>query len=235
MRRTDRLFEILQMFRDGRLLTGRIIADRLEVSLRTVYRDIDTLVASGIPIEGARGMGYLLRAPIFLPPLTLTPAEVRSLHLGVEIVRQVGDPELADAAGRLLGKIEAVLPAGRGLLDPLRAIAVHAARAARGVAHLPALRDAVGERRVMSIDYEGLSGDTTRREIRPLQTEFWGQVWTCTAWCELRGGFRVFRVDRIARCRETGRTFAPEAGRTYSDYLARLASSPGCLDDGAGG
>lgn len=112
MRRTDRLFELLQLFRDGRTRRGRELAQKLEVSLRTIYRDIDTLVASGAPIEGELGVGYLLRAPIFLPLLTLTETELEALHLGVALVERSGDASLADAAMRPRAKIDAVLPQG---------------------------------------------------------------------------------------------------------------------------
>lgn len=222
MRRTDRLFEILQLFRGGRLLLGRDIADRLEVSLRTVYRDIETLVASGIPIDGERGVGYVLREPIFLPPMTLTSEELRALHLGVEVVRQTGDAELAGAAERLVGKIAAVLPSDRRTLRPLQDLAVYASIAAVPCEQLGALRRAVAERRVVEIGYRSADGALTVRRIRPLQTEYWGRVWTCPAWCELRDAFRVFRVDRVEACAETGDTFALEPGRTYADYLATL-------------
>lgn len=229
MRRTDRLFEILQLFRGGRLLLGRDIAERLEVSLRTVYRDIDTLVASGVPIEGERGVGYILREPIFLPPVTLTPEELRALHLGVEIVRQTGDAELAAAAERLVGKVAAVLPSDRRALRPLQDLAVYASLAAAPCPQLGALRCAVAERHVVEIAYRGPDGSLTERRVRPLQTEYWGRVWTCPAWCELRGAFRVFRVDRVEACVETGDVFALEPGRTYADYLASLR-----LDEKAG-
>jgi predicted DNA-binding transcriptional regulator YafY len=222
MRRTDRLFEILQLFRGGRLLLGRDIAERLEVSLRTVYRDIETLVASGVPIEGERGVGYVLREPVFLPPMTLTPEELRALHLGVEVVRQTGDAELAGAAERLVGKIAAVLPSDRRALRPLQDLAVYASIAAAPCEQLGLLRRAVAERRVVEIGYRGPDGALTERRIRPLQTEYWGRVWTCPAWCELRNAFRVFRVDRVEACAETGDTFALEPGRTYADYLATL-------------
>lgn len=222
MRRTDRLFEILQLFRSGRLLLGREIAARLEVSLRTVYRDIESLIASGVPIEGERGVGYVLREPIFLPPMTLTLEELRALHLGVEVVRQTGDAELAGAAERLVGKIGAVLPSDRRALRPLQDITVYASIAAAPCGQLGALRRAVAERRVVEIGYRSPDGTMTGRRIRPLQTEYWGRVWTCPAWCELRDAFRVFRVDRVEACAETDDTFALEPGRTYADYLATL-------------
>ncbi|MHA1545135.1 MAG: helix-turn-helix transcriptional regulator, partial [Alphaproteobacteria bacterium] len=125
MRRTDRLFEIVQLFRGGRLWRGGDIATRLEVSLRTIYRDIDTLVASGVPIEGARGVGYILREPIFLPPLTLTTTELEALQLGMEMVRKMSDADLAEAAARLLTKIDAVLPGDRRGRDFLKSLSVY--------------------------------------------------------------------------------------------------------------
>jgi predicted DNA-binding transcriptional regulator YafY len=222
MRRTDRLFEILQLFRSGRLLLGRDIAERLEVLLRTVYRDIETLVASGIPIEGERGVGYVLREPVFLLPMTLTPEELRPLYLGVEVVRQTGDAELAGAAERLVGKIAGVLLSDRRTLRPLQDLAVYASVAAAPCEQLGELRRAVAERRVVEIGYRGPDGPLTERRIHPLQTEYWGRVWTCPAWCELRGAFRVFRVDRVEACTETGDTSALEPGGTYADYLATL-------------
>lgn len=227
MRRTDRLFEILQLFRSGRLLLGRDIAERLEVSVRTVYRDIETLVASGIPIEGERGVGYLLREPVFLPPLTLTPEELRALHMGVEVVRQVSDPALARAAEGLLGKIAAVLPAGREAQSAEGNVAVytalHAAAAAAAGRQLGAMRRAVHDRQVLDIVYQRLDGTRSCRRVRPLQVEYWGHVWTCLAWCEQRDAFRLFRIDRIEACAPTGERFAREAGKTYPDYLAAVA------------
>ncbi len=222
MRRTDRLFEILQLFRGGRLLLGRDIAERLEVSLRTVYRDIETLVASGVPIEGERGVGYVLREPIFLPPLTLTAEELRALHLGAEIVRQTADAALAASAERLLGKIAVVLPSDRQALRPLQDLAVYASLATAPCEQLSTLRLAVAERRVVEIGYRNPAGSLTKRRIRPLQTEYWGRVWTCPAWCELRSAFRVFRVDRIENCADTGEVFMIEPGQSYADYLATL-------------
>ena len=222
MRRTDRLFEILQLFRSGGLLLGREIAERLEVSLRTVYRDIDTLVASGIPIEGERGVGYMIREPIFLPPLALTLEEFRALSLGVEVLRQTSDLELADASERLLAKIDAVSTAQTRDRDVLREITVYAAQFVTPSVFLPQVRRAVAERQVVEIDYHSLQGERSNRTIWPLQTEFWGRVWTCPAWCELRQAFRVFRVDRIESCQPAGRVFPDEDGRRYADYLATL-------------
>ncbi|MFM7445695.1 MAG: helix-turn-helix transcriptional regulator, partial [Tabrizicola sp.] len=103
MRRTDRLFDLIQILRDGRLHTARDMADRLEVSTRTLWRDMATLIASGLPVEGERGVGYILREPVTLPPLTLTSDEVQALTLGLQLVTRGADPSLTRAAESLLG------------------------------------------------------------------------------------------------------------------------------------
>ncbi|HHG91149.1 MAG TPA: YafY family transcriptional regulator [Devosia sp.] len=222
MRRTDRLFEILQIFRGGKLCRGRDIAEKLEVSLRTIYRDIDTLVASGIPIEGERGVGYILREPIFLPPLALAHNELAALQLGMEVVLQAADSDLQEAARQLLVKIDAVVPGDRRGADHLRGISIYVAQPGRKPRYLADLRRAVGEKNLVEIDYVSLGDEVSSRRIRPLQCEYWGTAWTCTAWCEMRNDFRVFRIDRISGYRETGAVFTPESGKTYKDYLARF-------------
>lgn len=224
MRRTDRLFELIQLLGDGRLWRARDLAARVEVCLRTIYRDIESLVASGIPIEGERGVGYVLRDPVFLPPLTLTASELLALHFGMAVVGRAGDPALAEAAERLKRKVDAVLPRDRRGFDHLAGIAVHSPAPAGAYALLPVVRDAIRARRVLAVEYERLDDVTTVRCIRPLHLEFWGRVWTCTAWCELRDDFRVFRVDRLTCCTDAGRAFRDEPGRTYGDFLAHMAA-----------
>ncbi len=113
MRRTDRLFDLIQILRDGRLHRASDLAEHMEVSVRTIYRDMDTLVASGIPVEGERGVGYILRAPVFMPPMALTQVELEALHLGAALVRQTADAELQDAATRVLTKVD------QGMPDPM--------------------------------------------------------------------------------------------------------------------
>ena len=223
MRRTDRLFELMLLFRSGHLWRGRELADRLEVSLRTIYRDIDTLAASGVPIEGERGVGYILRAPIFLPPLTLSMLELEALHLGMAVVEQAGDPDLAAAASRLQTKIDAVLPQDRTHPHtPMAHIAAYLRDVGSALQHLPALRGAVKQKRVVRIHYRRLDEVQSRRTVRPLHLEYWGKVWTCTCWCALREDFRVFRVDRIQDCAATGETFRDEPGKTLADYMQRF-------------
>jgi predicted DNA-binding transcriptional regulator YafY len=219
MARADRLAEIVEIVRDGRLHTARDLAKALEVSERTIYRDMDTLVASGVPIEGERGVGYLLREPVFLPPLALTLAELEALSLGMAIVREAADPELQDAAGTLLTKVEGHASIRRRS-PKAWGFGVYAFEQAQpGFAHMPLLRRAIREKLVLTLAYRALDDVESIRDIRPLQTEYWGRVWTCSAWCESRNAFRVFRIDRIENCVEAGRRFLDEPGKMLEDYL----------------
>lgn len=223
MRRTDRLFELIQILRDGRLHRGKDLAERLEISLRTLYRDMDTLVASGIPVEGERGLGYMMTAPITLPPLNLTLTELEALHLGLSVVSKAADEELQRAAQTLSDKVDAVLPEDRAAPATGWGFAVYPfAEAARGFVHMAPLRAAIRSRRVVEITYAALDKAETRRRVRPLQMEYWGRVWTLTTWCELRHDFRVFRVDRIRTLDVTFDTFEEEPGKTLADYLEQV-------------
>ncbi|MCG6885024.1 MAG: YafY family transcriptional regulator [Silicimonas sp.] len=227
MRRTDRLFELIQILRDGRLHRGQDMADRLGVSVRTLYRDMDTIIASGIPVEGERGLGYMMTAPITLPPLNLSLAELEALHLGLAVVSKAADEELQLAAQTLSEKVDAVLPEDRAAPASGWGFAVYPfAEAARGFVHMAPLRAAIRSRRKVDITYQAPDKDETRRTVRPLQMEYWGRVWTFTGWCELRNDFRVFRVDRIRTLDIGFETFDEEPGKTLADYLDRMQPVP---------
>ncbi|MBO9410540.1 MULTISPECIES: YafY family protein [unclassified Ruegeria] len=219
MRRTDRLFDIIQILRDGKLHRAQDIADRLEVSVRTIYRDMDTLVASGVPVEGERGVGYMVREQITLPPVNLTPAELEALNLGMAIVAQAADPELKAAAETLADKIDAVLPTQVVAEADTWKFAVYPfADAARGLAHMAPIRAAIKSRQKLHLNYRRIDGLLTERTIRPLHMEYWGRVWTLTAWCELRDSFRVFRIDLIEAIRPLPELFIDEPGKRLSDF-----------------
>ncbi|MEM6659029.1 MAG: YafY family protein [Pseudomonadota bacterium] len=219
MRRTDRLFDIIQILRDGKLHRAQDIADRLEVSVRTIYRDMDTLSASGVPVEGERGVGYMVREQITLPPLNLTTAELEALNLGMAIVAQAADPDLKLAAETLAEKIDAVLPTQVIAEADAWKFAVYPfADAARGLAHMAPIRTAIKSRQKLRLTYRRIDGVLTDRVIRPLHMEYWGRVWTLTAWCELRAGFRVFRVDLIETVLPLPELFADEPGKRLCDY-----------------
>ncbi|MEM1003954.1 MAG: YafY family protein [Pseudomonadota bacterium] len=219
MRRTDRLFDIIQILRDGKLHRAQDIADRLEVSVRTIYRDMDTLSASGVPVEGERGVGYMVREQITLPPLNLTTAELEALNLGMAIVAQAADPDLKLAAETLAEKIDAVLPTQVIAEADAWKFAVYPfADAARGLAHMAPIRTAIKSRQKLRLTYRRIDGVLTDRVIRPLHMEYWGRVWTLTTWCELRAGFRVFRVDLIETVLPLPELFADEPGKRLCDY-----------------
>jgi predicted DNA-binding transcriptional regulator YafY len=218
MRRTDRLFDLIQILRDGRLHTARTMADTLEVSTRTIWRDMATLIASGLPVEGERGLGYMLREPISLPPLTLTPEEVQALSLGLQLVTQGADPSLTGAAGSLTAKIAAVLPDRLMTGAGTETWVFPGAEALAAARHLPALRRAIRLRERVALTYASSAGVRSARQVRPLVLEFWGRVWTLAAWCETRQDFRSFRVDRIDSLRPTGDTFPDAPGTTLADW-----------------
>ncbi len=199
MRRADRLFQIVQLLRGGKLLTARQLAGRLEVSPRTIYRDIAELIGVGVPIEGAAGLGYMMRAGYDLPPLMFTADEMVALVAGVQMVRAWGGPRLAASAEDALARIEAVLP--HRLAARADRVGIRAFRPPGSedmAAGLDALEAACNSRTRLALAYEDAEGARTRRVVRPLAVIFWGRVWTLAAWCELRSDFRVFRLDRIA-------------------------------------
>ncbi len=222
MRRADRLFAIIQLMRRNKLVRARDLAQKLEISERTVYRDIQDLVASGVPIEGEAGVGYVLKGGFDLPPLMFTEEEIEALVLGVRIVRSWADAGLAEAADDVLAKVEAVLPARlRAYMKetPLDAPQHHWAEPVS--VDLAALRRAVRERLKLAFAYRDRDGSETHRTVRPLLISFFGPVWTLTGWCELRNDFRSFRLDRVSDLELRDEVFRPEPGRTLHDYLRR--------------
>jgi len=218
MPRSDRLFDMIQLLRDGRLHRASEIADTLGVSERTIWRDMATLMASGMPIEGERGVGYVLRVPQTLPPLMLHAGELEALRRGLHLVAEGEDATLARAARSLAAKIAAVVPAPISDGEEM----FSGTEAARAAPHLPTIRGAIKARRVLQINYIDLAGVESHRDIRPLQLDLSLRIWTLTAWCEISRDFRSFRVDRIIGLSETGGVFASERGKRLKDYRARL-------------
>ncbi|WP_263380389.1 helix-turn-helix transcriptional regulator [Granulicella paludicola] len=225
MRRADRLFRIVQMLRSGRLKTARALAERLQVSERTIYRDVRDLQLAGQPIEGEAGVGYTLRREFDLPPLMFTPQELTALVLGARLVKAWGGAESVVAASSALARIEAVLPAE--LAAKLDAIALYAPDFVMTAAQrklLDQLHAACLDRIVTEFRYTKLGEDESQaknRRVRPLALTFWSGVWTLAAWCELRDDFRIFRIDRIAEFRLTGENFTQKRGQRLED-LSKL-------------
>ncbi|HVT61630.1 MAG TPA: YafY family protein [Thermoanaerobaculia bacterium] len=220
MRRADRLFQIVLYLRRRRISTARDLAAALEVSERTIYRDVQDLSACGLPIESAAGVGYRLRRGFDLPPLMFDREELQALRLGARMVRAWADPGLSQAAGNALRKVEAVLPAD--LSDPgetLFAPHLHP----YPVVLVGLLRRAAAERRKSRFTYTRPDGASSTRVVWPLGLFYWGAVWTLLAWCEMRNDFRNFRLDRISDAEITEQPFALEPGKTLEDFMRRIA------------
>lgn len=220
--RSDRLHQLIQILRDGALHRAGDLAAHLDVSVRTIWRDMAALRASGVPVEGERGVGYMLTAPVTLPPVALTLQEMEALRLGIALVASAADSQLAYAAHTLGQKIAAVSPAAAPQ-PPVDAFVFASPEAARAAPWLPTIRAAIQACETLDMAYRDLAGRSSNRRIRPLQLEYWGRVWTLTAWCENKNDFRSFRIDLVTGLKPAGRTFGPEPGKTLADYRARLA------------
>lgn len=228
MRRADRLFQIVQYLRGGRLLTAARLAERLEVSERTIYRDIADLIGSGVPIEGESGVGYLMRAGYDLPPLMFTRDELVSLVAGARMVREWGGARMALAAEEALVKIEAVLPDNaRTRIDNVQVHARNPQAMSQALRlAIDQVEEAAEKNRRLTFSYEDTEGTSTTRTVRPLGLWFWGKVWTLVAWCELREDFRMFRVDRIGELSDSG-PFKSERGKSLIAFYAIQAQRHG--------
>lgn len=199
MRRADRLFQILQILRRTRRpTTAGAIAQELEVSLRTIYRDIADLMASRTPIQGEAGVGYVLGRDFDMPPLMLTPDELEAAALGAQWVAEKGDAGLAAAARDLLAKIAAVTPERLRpfVLEPSVGVAPPLAREAGGL-DLVQARAAIRRGLKMRIRYRDEAGRESERVIWPVMIGYFEAARMLAAWCELREDFRHFRADRI--------------------------------------
>jgi predicted DNA-binding transcriptional regulator YafY len=218
MSRKDRLFDIVQILRDGRLHRAGDLAARLDVSTRTIWRDMTSLTEGGLPIEGARGVGYRLREPTTLPPMALTRDEFEALRLGVALVAGAADPTIARAAASLRAKIGAVAP-GRAQDPGSDSFVFASEEAARAAPHLALIRRAIRDHLTLSLAYRGAEAE----RVRPLHLDYWGKSWTLTTHLERVHDFKVFRVDLVTSLSHDGGAFLPESGKTLEDYLARLS------------
>lgn len=220
MRRADRLFHIIQLIRGRRLTTAAFLADRMEVSERTIYRDVSDLQRQGVPIEGEAGVGYRLGAGFDLPPMMFTQEEAKALVASVRIAQAWLDPALARNAQDALGKIMSVLPVdARAAAESLVVFAPGWGLEAPAQRTLQTLREAAQDRCKLFINYRDLTDKTSERTVRPLGCFYWGKVWTLAAWCEQRQDFRSFRVDRVTYVRRLDERFRDEPGRTLADHL----------------
>lgn len=229
MRRADRLFQIVQLIRGRRLTTAAFLAERLEVSPRTIYRDVADLQHQGVPIEGEAGVGYRLGAGFELPPLMFSQAEANALVAAARLAQAWLDTSMACDVEAALGKILSVLPpAARAAAEAQALYAPSAGLEPRVQARLQTLREAVHSRHVVQIDYADVQGRASARRLRPLGCFYWGKVWTLSAWCELRNDFRGFRIDRIVAITVLDEQFRQEPGKTLADLLRKVEGEMAC-------
>jgi predicted DNA-binding transcriptional regulator YafY len=223
MRRADRLFQIVQLIRGRRLTTAAWLAERLEISERTVYRDVADLQSQGVPLEGEAGVGYRLGKGFDLPPLMFSNEEAQALVAAVRIAQTWLDPQLASGAQDALSRVMSVLPAAaRAAAESLVVLEAPVGLEPRDQNTLQRLREAAEARRVCEIAYQDVAGKHSERKIRPLGVFYWGKVWTLAAWCESRDDFRSFRIDRIEELKLSDAHFRDEAGKTLADLLRKI-------------
>ena len=225
MRRAERLFRLINRLRPGKLTTARDLAIAMEVSERTIYRDIAHLQGSGVPIEGEAGLGYMMREGYDLPPLMFSEEEIIALTVGARMIQTWGGTAMRQGADAALEKIHAILP--DATLAAAEGLAVQAwttkplSDADR--ARIDVIQAAIADSERLRMVYRDEAGAQTARTIRPLGLWFWGSVWTHVAWCELRNGFRMFRIDRMTELAPIGQ-FEPRPGQDLqtfyrSDYV----------------
>jgi predicted DNA-binding transcriptional regulator YafY len=220
--RAQRLLDLIQLLRrHRRAVAGAVLAEELGVSLRTLYRDIESLKAQGAHIDGEAGVGYVLRPGFMLPPLMFSEEEIEALVLGSRWVSERADGPLGKAARNVLAKIGAVLPddlkddieASGLLIGPGEPIAA-------GDAELTAIRQAIRSERKLRIAYADEHGNASSRTIWPVALAFFDRVRVVAAWCELRDGYRHFRTDRITTLDMTAERYPRRRASLFREWRA---------------
>jgi predicted DNA-binding transcriptional regulator YafY len=228
MKRLERLLGMALLLSARRRLRAVELADRFEVSLRTVYRDVRALQDAGFPVAGTAGDGYLLPAGSQLRPLALDPAEAEALALGARLLDTAADGPLRDRLRAGTAKLEAILtPEAMRRLRDRESTVLMPKPTTRETGPVSLLLEAVNDRRVVHLVYQGLArSEPTRRDIEPLGLVRLGEVWLVAAYCRLRQDLRVFRADLIAKARLAGETYAPRAGLTLEDFVRLKKQEP---------
>ncbi len=219
MRRADRLFQIVQYLRGGRLVTAANLAEKLEVSGRTIYRDIADLQSTGVPIDGEAGIGYIMRSGFDLPPLMFTRDEIVALVTGARMVKAWGGTNMIAAAEEALVKIEAVPPEQeRSRIGDTKIFSPRTGLAGQTGDLIDRCEHAIEAQEILTLDYRDGDSLTTKRVVHPLGLWFWGKTWTLVGWCELRDDFWMFRLDRISDLMPTGKTYRPSRQRSLEEF-----------------
>lgn len=228
MRRAERLFRLVQELRSRSVSRAEDLAAYFEISVRTVYRDIAHLQASGLPIDGEAGVGYILRPGFDLPTMSFTFEQLDALAIGLSFVEVAGDASLSQAAQEARAKLQASLPEPeKRKLENAPLFAIR--RQGRAAPVLKTVRRAIREAKVLRLQYSDGKENQTERRVRPLAIWAFTDGWLFVGWCELRSDFRAFRLDRISVIEATGEHFADELGKNLSAYLSKkflLAQNP---------
>jgi predicted DNA-binding transcriptional regulator YafY len=222
MPRSDRLFDIIQALRSRKKpMTAAALAEELEVTPRTVYRDIATLQARRVPIEGAAGVGYVLRKGFDLPPLMFTIDEVEAIAVGARMLKRVKDPTLQHAADSVLAKVSVVVPEGLRAHVADAHVYVSPGRAADAEgADLAEIRAAIRDSRKLFIGYADGQNRRTNRVIWPIAMAYYVDATLIGAWCELRADYRNFRIERIQSSKVLRERFDQQGGRLFREWSA---------------
>ena len=219
MRRAERLFRLVRELRSRNVSRAEDLAATFEISVRTVYRDIAHLQASGLPIEGEAGVGYILRPGFDLPAMTFTFEQIDALAVGLSFVEAAGDATLSLAAKEVRAKLQAALPEPeQRKLEQAPFFASR--RDGPANPNLRTIRVAIREARILRLGYADADGTITDRRVRPLAIWAFTDGWLFAAWCELRSDFRAFRLDRISMIESTGDQFADEPDKDLRAYLS---------------
>jgi predicted DNA-binding transcriptional regulator YafY len=223
VRRSDRLFQIVQFLRGRRLTTAAQLAGWLRVSERTIYRDLSDLAGSGVPIDGEAGVGYRLDRSYDLPPIMFTFDELEALIAGARMIEAWGGPELAAHSRTAISKAILALPrARREEAERIQLFAPAFAVPPELGLRLQCAREAINARHKLSFGYESESGTASQRVVRPLALFFWGAKWTLLAWCEARTDFRSFRIDRMRALAALDETFPEEPAISVEAFFEKM-------------
>ncbi len=220
MRRADRLFRIVEYLKARRqVVRADDLAHELEVSTRTIYRDIADLSASGVPIIGEAGVGYILDKDYVVRPLMFDIEELEALALGAQMVKSWSDKDFANSAKSALDKISAALPDNlrQGLTETALFSYTSASRTPITF-DFSSLRRAIRTKHYISFEYTREDNTHSKRQIRPLALVFFAPVWLLTGWCDLRSDFRNFRLDRMDNLEISDQIFRDEKGKRLTDY-----------------
>jgi predicted DNA-binding transcriptional regulator YafY len=228
MSRSERLIRLLQALRElPAPVTAIQLARETQVSVRSIYRDIESLRASGAHIDGERGVGYRLVEDGTLPPQTFSRIEIEALVLGLKEVRHMGDPLLAAAAASVLAKVSATLPSARQQQIVHAVSEVHRfnQRYPAALPDMGIIRESCWREEAMTIRYQDRTGEPSERTIWPLAIVYLNNMLVVLAWCCLREDFRMFRAERIVSTALAGASFRPRRAALLRTYLARLAKA----------